>query len=71
MNKNKGLSLQGREILKALDIALRDGKTIRIDIDGEKGTVVFWVGRDKVGRYRDAYEAMADLLPEGYLEAAE
>lgn len=68
MNKHKGLSPKGREILKELNRGLRDGMTLSIIVDSQTGKVIFKVAQKKIGQYMDVYDAIEDLLPEGYLE---
>lgn len=52
------------KLLSMMGQALRDGKSIKIDIDGETGYVAVKIHHTVVARYTDAYQAMSLLLPE-------
>lgn len=53
-----------QEMMRLLSDAVRDSRTITIQVEGEKGVVTVRIQNSPVARFRDVYEAINALLPE-------
>jgi len=52
------------DIMKMLNKAVAESKTITIKAEGDSGRVSIRVGTETIARFHDIYEAVSKLLPE-------